>query len=212
MMRIILLILSMGTILASCSTKEDKIENLISDYMFKNLHDFDSYVPIETKIDSLYSSVYSDSLINEIASLALSYKKDIDELSAEGKKIGEKMKIWENRNIFWGKDYDELFEKRWAIIFKRTDYIEQYKKCKDSIKFISNSFIPSFKGWKVIHRFRCKDRGGNYSISDYLFHFNTNLDEAIFCLDLGKEKDKATILKEIIDKAISDEEEEFFLL
>ena len=44
-----------------CKSKEDKANELIKDYMFKNLYDFDSYQPIETKIDSAFHTIYNDS-------------------------------------------------------------------------------------------------------------------------------------------------------
>ena len=63
-MKTLLFIVASATILLSgCKSKEEKANELIKDDMFKVLYDFASYEPIETNIDSAFTSVYTDSII-----------------------------------------------------------------------------------------------------------------------------------------------------
>ena len=43
-------------------TEKKKPQNLIKQEMFKTLYDFESYEPIEIKIDSAFTSIYTDTL------------------------------------------------------------------------------------------------------------------------------------------------------
>ena len=46
-------LLSVLFFFTSCKSREDKVAETIKSEMFKNLYDFESYQPIETKIDTL---------------------------------------------------------------------------------------------------------------------------------------------------------------
>ena len=64
MKRLMVFVLStlfFGLLFVQCKSKEDKANELIKDYMFKNLYDFESYQPIETTIDSAFHTIYNDS-------------------------------------------------------------------------------------------------------------------------------------------------------
>lgn len=52
-------------ILSGCKSKEEKALEIIKNEMFKTLYDFESYQPIETKIDSaFYLPILIQSLLN----------------------------------------------------------------------------------------------------------------------------------------------------
>lgn len=52
-------------ILSGCKSKEEKALEIIKNEMFKTLYDFESYQPIETKVDSaFYQSILIQSLLN----------------------------------------------------------------------------------------------------------------------------------------------------
>ena len=48
---------------SACASREEKVAEKIKNEMFKNLYDFESYQPIETKIDTLKRDKYGDTLI-----------------------------------------------------------------------------------------------------------------------------------------------------
>lgn len=63
MKKIIFITLSAIFVLSGCKSKEDKALEVIKNQMFQTLYDFESYQPIETKIDSAFLSIYTDSAI-----------------------------------------------------------------------------------------------------------------------------------------------------
>lgn len=64
-------------LLASCESREDKIQKTVSQELKGVLYDYESYEPIKTKIDSAFFSPYTDS---EVESLMLSIVKFSNEL------------------------------------------------------------------------------------------------------------------------------------
>lgn len=52
----------LGLSLVQCKSNEEKALELIHEQMFKTLFDFESYQPVETKIDSAFHTPYNDSL------------------------------------------------------------------------------------------------------------------------------------------------------
>lgn len=57
MKQIIIMALAGIFILTGCKSKEEKALEAIKDEMFKTLYDFESYQPVETKIDSAFLSI-----------------------------------------------------------------------------------------------------------------------------------------------------------
>ena len=92
-MRVSLIIISFC--LVSCISDEDKAENLIKEKMFKTLFDFESYEPIETIIDSSFTTVYRDSIIQNYAITRQAYSNLIDKEKRELEDIGSSIEIWD---------------------------------------------------------------------------------------------------------------------
>ena len=67
MKTLLFIVVSATMLLSGCKSKEEKANELIKDDMFKVLYDFASYEPIETNIDSAFTSVYTDSIITRHA-------------------------------------------------------------------------------------------------------------------------------------------------
>ena len=78
-MRKILSFLFVFLLLCSCQSREEKVAELIKQEMFKTLYDFESYEPIETKIDSAFTSIYTDSIIKSYAYIARAFLDDVEE-------------------------------------------------------------------------------------------------------------------------------------
>lgn len=65
MKNVIIMALTAIFILSGCKSKEEKALEIIKNEMFKTLYDFESYQPIETKVDSaFYQSILIQSLLN----------------------------------------------------------------------------------------------------------------------------------------------------
>ena len=77
-----------------CKSKEDKANELIKDYMFKNLYDFESYQPIETKIDSAFHTIYNDSTAMYYAYSMILSKERQEDLESDYESIKSSIDIW----------------------------------------------------------------------------------------------------------------------
>lgn len=208
-MRKLLFILLPAFLLASCKSREEKVAELIKQEMFKTLYDFESYEPIETKIDSAFTSIYTDSIIR-------SYAYSIDKLSGviredldKTKEYENTLKIWAYSSSYYGKkEFKDAYEKFQEHLDKANNNLSIVEGYMDSIKNISSNFKPEFYGWKATHRFRCKAKGGNFDLGDYIYIFDKNLKHIISYHDANDEKNK--IINGIIDEAIKSNKDNKF--
>ncbi|MBQ7342172.1 MAG: hypothetical protein IJW42_02820 [Alistipes sp.] len=176
-----------------CKSKEEKAEILIKDYMFKHLYDFESYEIVETKVDSCYTSLFKDP---EIRHAALQAKKYLDQ-STEYRKEQE---YAENTMDIWSDSWSSYSRKRYKEA--REEYKEasinlskSFKSHNENLLIIKNksiNFESEFIGWEVNHSFRCKNRGGNFSLGNYLFIIDKNFTKIINVID--DDEDNDTIL------------------
>ena len=184
-------------VLFGCKSKEDKVADLIKDEMFKTLYDFESYEPIETKIDSAFKSIYMDSMILHHAYIA---KINIDECNASLEKANEAKETME----IWSDSYSSMgvsrHEKAEGIY---TEQIREACLCMltiiekmDTIKNLSLDFSTEFMGWKATHKFRCKTKGGNFNIGNYMYVFDKSINQIIHTEDLDEKEIRK--LKDII--------------
>lgn len=155
---------------SSCASKEDKANKLIKQYMFENLHDFSSYEPISTEVDSAFSSILDDSTI-------VSYANKILKLEYKQEEIMESL----HRNAIERKEYHnytdivQLFENQANQLLLTYDSLnnEIY-----SIEYLMTPLIDSFNskfiGFQVTHNFRSKAPIGNYVLTEVIFLMDTN--------------------------------------
>lgn len=151
-------------------SNQEKVLELIKEDMFKTLPDFNSYEPIETRVDSAFNSVYTDSTILAIYEvLTQNYNTGLGYLEKAKKAMG-KMKTAAN---------DAEFNAAQAEIDKynlKTDLStkimgEKAKEIREKSKEIKNSFY----GWKATHKFRSKTKDGNYDITTIIYIFDDQI-------------------------------------
>lgn len=164
-------------LVAGCSTQppEDKAKKLITEHLFKTLHDYKSYESVDYgKLDTLYSSVSNDSLYKF-------YAKKFDEFYDVSKESADQMKIYVGLY-----SYNRLYN-----LYKERSFLAQ-----DSMKYFltklterDSLFKPTFVGWKMNHSYRAKSLGGNLGIHHYSYHFNKDFTEVLDYIDIGENDD-----------------------
>lgn len=189
-------------IMLSCSSTESRVENLISDFMFKNLNDFDSYESIETKLDSCYTTIYTDSFIVKRANNVYTFAKQIKELKKE--------EMVHHNYIVNNAKYirlDGVYEKFMAsseASQKLNGLINENVKIinneNEIIKVRASEFVPKSNGWQATHRFRYKNSTGVYTISNYMFYFDSGITKITSFVNLDDNINHEII--KIIDAAI----------
>ena len=179
MKKIVLLfipILICGIIFESCESNEKKAEKLIKESLFKILYDFSSYEAIETKIESTMSNIYMDENILKYAEL----------LSV---------------TIGLRDDYKEYMNSEFITSTERESYNNKYiessnrvEELQKIIKTLCDEYVP-VSVLRASHKFRCKNKGGNYDIANYTYIFDKDLKDILF---YSAEKDEYNDMMKII--------------
>ncbi len=192
--------------LFGCKSREEKAAELIKQEMFKTLYDFESYEPIETKIDSAFTSIYTDSIIKSYAYIARAFLDDVQENLDKIKGDRSTMEIWIDSYSSLGRSkYNEAFNDYSERLNKIKRYMEVVNNYMDSIKIISSNFKPEFYGWKATHKFRCKTKGGNFDLGNYIYVFDKKINSIIYKEDM--DDDSNMKIKNLIDEAINSKDE-----
>lgn len=170
-MKKVLFILIASIALVSCTSREDKIEDLIKSHLFSTLDDFDSFEFVSMEVDSSFASIYND---EQAILWGMEFRiilSDLTEKSNELDLIKKRMDIWRNSSTIYGvneytnarKEYDECMK------YGRKQ-LERLSQLSDSVK-VRKSNIPEneFIGWKVNYKFRSKNKDGNTMLSEKIF-------------------------------------------
>lgn len=137
-------------ILSSCQSKEDKAKELVKDDLYKSLHDFSSYEPVEwTELKPTYDAS-KESKERKDALIDLSMELSMHESGLLSSLREEKYK-------------GEFEEKR-----------QQAQKSLDSI----HTLMP-IKGYTINHTYRANTLGGNKKINTIRYDFDTDLTKVV---------------------------------
>ena len=205
-MKKILSSLIVSLLLFGCQNREEKAAELIKQEMFKTLYNFESYEPIETKIDSAFTSIYTDSVIKSYAYIAKALLDDVEENLDKIKDDQSTMEIWSDSYSSLGRrKYNEALKNYGERLNKTKRYMEVVNNYMDSIKIISSNFKPEFYGWKASHKFRCKNKGGHFDLGNYIYVFDKKMNSIIYKEDIDDNSNNK--IRNIIDEAINSKDE-----
>lgn len=197
--------------LVSCASKEEKANKLIKQYMYESLYDFESYEPMKTTVDSLYADVRFD---DEALSYAKAGRKSLNEVSGlldEMHSAQQSMDIWSDSYTSFGRSKfeaarNEFKEKYEAVQQSLREVYMSMLKILDRKEYIEQNQNGEFVGWKVEHKFRCKTKGGNAAIGNYIFIFDKDLKEIINTYDI--DDDDYSSIVDFLEEALDREKEE----
>ncbi|MDR2119548.1 MAG: hypothetical protein LBP64_01555 [Tannerella sp.] len=208
MKRIILFVVTIPLILfTGCQSREDKVAKLIRDDMFKTLYDFSSFEPIETIIDSAFTSIYRDSFIIEKAGLIGYYAEELAKYREKANDAISTAEIWSDSYSSYGRSKcKEALKEAETCVEQMKVLSSQAKELLKLIKERSEEISPLFCGWQVKHKFRCKSKGGNFDLGNYLYLFDESMKDIIYKEDLDDES--LIKLRKQIESALEYTEEE----
>lgn len=196
----ILLFGLIALLFVACKSKEEKANELIKAELYKTLYDFSSYEPIETIIDSAFTSIYSDSTILRYAYRMQACLNLSKEHMEEIKDARSTMDIWgDSYSAYSRRKYNEAKEKYETNLDKATYYLNMINEIMPSIKQEINNFEPSFCGYQAKHKFRCKTKGGNSTFGNYLYIIDEKFEKILSVTDL--DDDDEVKIKNLIDEA-----------
>jgi len=183
----------------ACKSKEEKANILIKEQMFKTLYDFQSYEPIETIVDSAFTTIYQDSIILNYAYTIQAYSSLHDECINEVDDALSTAKIWSDSYSSYslGK-LIEARDKAKTNLDKAQYYIQKMDETSLLLKERIDNFKPSYLGFQAKHKFRCKTKGGHFSIGNYLVTMDKKFKTVISVIDLDDEDELKT--RKLIDE------------
>jgi len=189
--------------LTSCKSNEDKALALIDREMFKTLFDYDSYEPIETIVKEGSSSIYTDSLIRAYAINVMAVRDLSQEASEKADRALEYAHIYSGGYSYSSqRKFNDYISQVKQENEKLKFYLDRWKLYEDSIKLQVANFQPQPIGWEVAHKFRCKSKGGNSMIANYVYIIDSKFTKIISQFDMDDENE--TSIRKRIDLAIKE--------
>lgn len=201
-MKKLVLLVIVSLIISSCKSKEEKAQEIIKEEMFKTLYDFDSYEPIETKVDSSFYSIYTDTAILKYGYIISEMQKEREENLDKVESAISNMKIWSGSYSSLGRnEFTKAKAEGEKFMDRANTNLKMIIIASDSIKKLSANTKNEFNGWKVTHKFRAKTKGGNSTIGNYIYIMDKDMKNIIYQEDT---EDKDIInAKKYIKEAIS---------
>lgn len=139
-------------IFTSCQSKEDKARELVKDDLYKTLHDFSSYEPVEwTELTPTYDA-----------------SKESEERKDTLLYYGMKRMLLENFTSGDGILKEESY------VGEHEEKLKRYKAIEDSI----HALMP-IKGYTMNHSYRANTLGGNKRISIVRYDFDYELTKVV---------------------------------
>ena len=184
MKKVIFILLTLLSILiTSCSqTNESKAKKVLKEYFKETLDDYDSYSPVSFSEIAMTKTKWE---------LPKELEPELEKLKKIAKKINQSG--YGNINITSDADYHiQYLDKYSEIISKKESNDSKVKEAKewkalwlefkhyqDIIYASKNSFQPEFIGWKMIHKFRAKNRMGGNELNEIEFQFDKDITKVV---------------------------------
>jgi hypothetical protein len=183
-------VITLMLLLTACSSNEDKANKLIKQYMFETLYDFKSYEPTKTIVDTLkYELNFNEEAI-EYAKDAVDTGMKCQELENEIKRANDEMDLAisifgkTNENYPYKKAKREYDEAQSSLKKAQKEVLE----CIYNIIITNEDIVQNYKneilGWKVIHKYRCNNRGGNIALGEEIFLMDSEFKTIINVYDM----------------------------
>lgn len=183
-MKKVFYILSLLVLVCACASNEKKADKLINDYMYKHLHDYKSYEPIETKLDTMYNSPINDKGCIDICREMKSHIEKMADYDKEADHDESTMDIWSGGWSSTSRSEYKKAYKSWCEN-KRASTLENIaalEGCKKLIKQIEGLDGKTQIGWIADHTFRSNTLGGNSSLGTQSFFIDKDFKNILYTM------------------------------
>lgn len=200
------LIATTALLTSACQSNEEKAAKIIKSELSKTLFDFESYDPIETKVTEAFASAYNDSACwYQAAIVAYGMQAALKNLE-KAQDAQDHMDIWGVPSYYSSSYSDKQYYKYQKI---RQENIEEAQNKYQFTRLIGQKLQDSIAsldstksiGWEVLHRFRCKTKGGQASIGNYRYIIDKKFEKILLREDMD-DKDN-TAIREVIESALN---------
>lgn len=203
---------AIALLFCGCKSREEKALETIREDLNKTLEDFSIYEPIETTIDSLKNDIYGDTLVVKWyhkMRLQDAVMENIYKDYLEAKRIFD---IWDDPNMYRYSSY--AYNKRQkAYEEMKTAQIggavlEQTREgYLDSLLILTQNHTGELYGWRVSHKFRCKNSDGNMSIRNHVYFMDKECENIVFVFNMNDEEFSWAQYVRYVDKAYQEARE-----
>ena len=177
------LIITLIAILGLCScgkSKEEKAQEMAANYLKGVLYHFDSYEPLQTKVDSSFVALSTDKEAIELTLNMLKLFNSAQEYADKVERAESSMEIWSPSGYstaFSKGEYRRAKEERdnnQELLDKTKERIKnQFSKIKSRQSYLEAEAllkIGDFNGWKVYHKFKSLNGAGTLDLfGEYVF-------------------------------------------
>lgn len=180
--------LSLLTLSACSPTKEEKAQEMAANYLKGVLYHFDSYEPLQTKVDSSFVSLASDKEAIDLTLDMLKLFQSAQEYADKIDRAESSMEIWSPSgysSAYSKGEYRRAKEERdnnQRLLDKTKERIQnQFSKIKSRQSYLEAEAllrIGDFDGWKVYHKFKSLNGAGTVNLfGEYVFFCDTDFNE-----------------------------------
>ena len=167
--------------LCSCGkSKEEKAQGMAANYLKGVLYHFDSYEPLQTKVDSSFVALSTDKEAIELTLDMLKLFNSAQEYADKVERAESSMEIWSPSgysSAYSKGEYRRAKEERdnnQQLLDKTKDRIQnQFSKIKNRQSYLEAEAllkIGDFNGWKVYHKFKSLNGAGTLDLfGEYVF-------------------------------------------
>lgn len=185
------LIITLVALIGLCScgqSKEEKAQEMAANYLKGVLYHFDSYEPLQTKVDSSFVALSTDREAIELTLDMLKLFQSAQEYADKIESAESSMEIWSPSgysSAYSKWEYRRAKEERdnnQRLLDKTKDRIQnQFSKIKSRQSYLEAEAllkIGDFNGWKVYHKFKSLNGAGTLDLfGEYVFFCDEDFNE-----------------------------------
>lgn len=168
--------------LVACSSIEDKANKVIKEDMYNYLIDYDSYQPVETKVDSLMNNIYGDTIIFDQIMTYNALKREVDKYGWTQSESAPIADIWSDVNYaeYSNNEFKKMSEQDRDAFKCLGSNSDLWETISSNIDAASKGHSDgSFYGYLVTHKFRCKNRDGQVTLNCYRYFIDKEFSKII---------------------------------
>ncbi len=186
MIKKLFLCLISALVLCGCGKNiEEQAQDAVKNELHKNLYYFDSYEPLETTVDSAFNTPENNPDVNEFMRSVWEQMDQVKEFAVELENTERTIASLSDARKLGGSfayDYNEAAKDKVYVETRIKDNLKVvYENALKFSKFISQA-DSSFIGWRVMHTYRAKTRGGDPSIGREVYIFSKDFKKVLLNL------------------------------
>ncbi len=170
---------------SSCKSKEDKVLDLVSQYMKTILYDYDSYEVNSCQIDSAYSTVFMNATVRKKAENIIKWNKELTASQWDLERAEDDIDTYAPYpycSSYWTRQYNKAKEKKEKVEKQIIETNDKISDAKTEIVNLYNNHKVEYIGWQAVINYRCKTQGGLTHICVGLFVVNPEINKIMFCI------------------------------